>query len=169
MGVTIHFEGTAKSDKDLEEILSFARSFAINNNMPNFPVIESNGKLSRIINETDADYKGPIKGIVIEPHYNCEQLKLEFGKDLFMQDYCKTQFAPAQIHIAIIGLLKKIQPHFSNLTVVDEGEYWETEDTRLLEQNMSYIFEQIKNIKKENPNANGPFRTKDGRIIDIMQ
>lgn len=169
MGVTIHFEGTAKSDSDVEKISSLAKDFAIKYNMPNFPVHESNSKLSRLINEIDADYEGPVKGIIIEPHHNSEQLKLKFGNDLFMQDYCKTQFAPIEVHVAIIGLFKIIQPHFSKLTIFDEGRYWETGDAQALEQEMNYTFKQMDKLKKENTSADGPFRIKDGRIIDIMQ
>ena len=72
------------------------------------------------------DYTGPTRGIVLYPHENSEPLRLEFDRDLIVQEFIKTQFAPAEIHVKIVGFLKKIAPHFEALTVEDEGEYWDT-------------------------------------------
>ena len=169
MGVTIHFEGRARSNEEIDSVISLARNYAISNNMPFQTVNLPNTVLSRTINEKDAPYEGPVKGIKIEPHYNCEQLILEFGNDLFMQDYCKTQFAPIEVHISIIKLLKSISPHFTTLNVFDEGEYWDNEDMDILQKEMDYCFTQMEKMKKEDTSLSGPYRAENGRIIDLMR
>lgn len=169
MGVTIHFEGKAKSEENVDSIISLAKNFAIRNNMPFQMVNVSSGQLSRLINEQDAPYEGPVQGIKIEPHYNCEQLIFEFGNDLFMQDYCKTQFAPIEVHISIIKLFKSVLPHFTALSVIDEGQYWDTEDTDILQQEMDYCFAQIEKIQNEDSTVKGPIRSDKGRIIDLIR
>lgn len=169
MGVTIHFEGTAKSNEDIDSVISLARNYAISNNMPFQAVNSPNTILSRTINEKDAPYQGTVKGIKIEPHHNCEQLTFEFGNDLFMQNYCKTQFAPIEVHISIIKLLKSISPHFATLNVFDEGEYWDTEEVELLQKEMDYCFTQMEKMKNEDSTLSGPFRVENGRIIDLMR
>lgn len=169
MGVTIHFEGKAKSNEDIDSVISLARNYAISNNMPFQSVNLPNTVLSRIINEKDAPYEGPVRGIKIEPHFNCEQLIFEFGNDLFMQNYCKTQFAPIEVHISIIKLLKTISLHFSTLSVFDEGQYWETGSTDILQKEMDYCFDQMEKIKNEDSTVKGPFRSDKGRIIDLMR
>lgn len=169
MGVTIHFEGKAKTTSDIEIIISVARDFAINNNMPHRVIREESKKLSRVINGEVADYEGAVKGINIEPHYNADSLCFEFGDDLLMSNYCKTQFAPINVHIAIINLLKSISLYFSTLTVTDEGRYWETFDQNILQKELDFVFNEIDKIKKSNSNIRGPMRLSNGRIADFTQ
>lgn len=50
----------------------------------------------------------------------------------------KTQFAGWQIHALIVGLLKYLsKKYFSQFEVSDEGLYWETGDTTILQQTFS--------------------------------
>lgn len=169
MGVTIHFEGYAKSMSDINKILSIAKSFAVDNNMLYKDVSKESGILERLINEEEADYTGPVFGLNISPHESAEQLKIEFGDDLFMQDYCKTQFAPIEIHVAIIELFKKIEPYFSTINLFDEGEFWEKGDIELLNSNLLFIEREIDKKLSEDKNLYGPVRTEDRRIADLMR
>jgi hypothetical protein len=49
----------------------------------------------------------------------------------------KTQFAGVEVHKVIIALFRylKKQDYFENLKIIDEGEYWETGDEKLLQDN----------------------------------
>jgi len=76
---------------------------------------------------------GRVRGIVLYPHENSEPLRLEFDRDLIVQEFIKTQFAPAEIHVKIVGFPKEITPHFEALAVEDEGEYWDTEGLDVVE------------------------------------
>ena len=62
----------------------------------------------------------------------------------------KTQFLSAEMHVIIIGLLKYIKErHLPKLEVMDEGEYWETGDYRILEDKMRVIQGKINYLSRE--------------------
>ncbi len=49
--------------------------------------------------------------------------------------FVKTQFAGSEIHMLIIHLLKYLNTkYFSDFSVIDEGQYWETGDKELLRE-----------------------------------
>ena len=73
------------------------------------------------------------------------------------------------LHLKIISFLKEIQPHFNELLVTDEGEYWETNDKTKLQNSLDSYFDAAKKSKADNPKLNGPYRLEDGRIIDLME
>jgi hypothetical protein len=169
MGVTIHFEGQLSASKEYYEVIETAKTFAENNGLEYFLFQEENKLLQRVKDEQDWDYEGPTKGIQIQPDTNSEPLILEFDENLYLQEYCKTQFADVSVHILIIDLLRQIQGYFSLLTVEDEGEYWETSDINMLQQHIDNCFQAIEDAKKKNSKVNGPFRLQNGRIIDLLE
>ena len=64
--------------------------------------------------------------------------------------------------------MKQIEPLFDNLIVIDEGEYWDTNDIKLLDKLINDCFVAIENAKQKNPKSTGPYRVQ-GRIIDLME
>ena len=55
----------------------------------------------------------------------------------------KTQFAPTEIHISIIKLLKHLKnKYILDLEVLDEGCYWETEDNKLLNKKFPFLIKR---------------------------
>jgi hypothetical protein len=110
-----------------------------------------------VIDKFDNNDKIPVKGIIIRPHEKSESLQLitdkqgnlrnvfafEFaGEDseLTYLNFIKTQFAPVEIHIAVIKLLKYIQQKYiSNLHVYDEGEYWQTGNEKILKRKIDFL------------------------------
>jgi len=169
MGVTIHFEGYLKSDNDFKDIMFKAKNFALTNNLPYESFSEQLKKLDRVRNEQDCIYEGSTKGIKILPDENSEPLWLEFDKENYIQEYCKTQFAGIEVHLKIIALLKEIQQHFIELQVTDEGEYWDTNDKFLLQECFNNYFDAAEKAISENQKLKGPFKLQDGRIIDLME
>lgn len=81
----------------------------------------------------------------------------------------QTQFAGIEVHLKIIYFLKEIKSHFSTLIVIDEGEYWESEDKLLLQKHFDDYFIAAEKAVTENPKLSGPFRLQDGRLIDLME
>lgn len=98
-----------------------------------------------------------LKGIIITPP-NCESMQFLFDNKGNLTDFVqiamqnsfkkhkppkqwtKTQFAGAEIHITLIKLLKYLKKtYIPNLSVYDEGGYWETENREELENNMGII------------------------------
>jgi hypothetical protein len=169
MGVTIHFEGRLKSQKDFDEVIEKARDFAKKRSSDIIQLDNDKKLLKRVKEEKDWDYEGEVKGIQFQPHENSDPLILEFDKDLYIQEFCKTQFSDISTHIEIIEFLRDIESNFDNLSVIDEGEYWDTDDVKLLEQKFEDFFVAFENAIKENPKLKGPFRMGDGRIVDLMK
>ena len=169
MGVTIHFEGRLKSQKDFDEVIEKARDFAKRRSSDIFQLDNDKKLLKRVRNEQDWDYEGTGKGIRLQPHDNSDPLILEFDKNLYIQEFCKTQFSDISVLIDIVDFLRDIESHFDKLSVIDEGEFWETNDIKLLEQKFEDFFVAFENAIQENPKLKGPFKMSDGRIVDLME
>ena len=70
MGVTIHFEGSiAKAEGWSSEIAAKVAT------------------LTRVRDEQDWDYVGPVKGVVISTDEDCDHVRLEFDSDLYAQEF----------------------------------------------------------------------------------
>lgn len=168
MGVTIHFEGKLVDEASYRSLIETAAAFAQREQWLTETFESENIKLARVRDEKDWDYYGPVKGIQIYPHEDCEPVRLEFDRGLYIQQYTKTQFAGAQIHLKVVALLKAIGPFFSNLRVEDEGEYWETGDVDVLKEHMNRVQDVIDQECAKNPSARVKFRTPSGRIVDLI-
>ena len=168
-GVTIHYEGTAVSPDAVAKILAAVSSFAKKKNWKIEEASAVKGRLQRVIDEKDKDYEGKITGVVVRVADNCEPLHFQFGEDLFMQDYVKTQFAGAEVHIQIVELLESLRPFFAKIEVVDEGDYWDLHDKEVLQGHIAKINSMIEDLKKKNPTAQGQVKLKSGRIADVTE
>jgi hypothetical protein len=166
-GVTVHYRGKAKDAAAVEQVLAAARSEA---SRYGWEVKDANvidASVPRNSGAKEKTYKGPLTGIVIYAHPMCEPVYIQFGTDLLMQDYVKTQFAGPDIHVKLIGLLRKIRPLLADLHVSDEGEYWETGDKAKLEMQIAAVSKMIEAIRKSHPNVKGPIKIGNGRIVDL--
>jgi hypothetical protein len=169
MGVVIYFEGRLKSEKDLARVMTIANQFAEKYNFDSEIIDEKNKALSRVRGEEEWDYEGPVRGIKLNIAEWAEPVWLGFDENLYLQDFCKTQFADITTHILLVELLREIAPCFNELEVFDEGEFWETGNLTVLSEQREAFFEALTQAQKENPALEaGPFRTREGRIIDAM-
>jgi hypothetical protein len=168
MGVTIHFEGKLRDEKAYEAVVSLATAFAQNRGWPSRMISERNVKLSRVRDEKDWTYEGPTKGVELQPHENSEPFRLEFDRDLYVQEYTKTQFAPLEVHQEIVTLLDEIASFFMTLEVIDEGEYYETRDEDALLRYRDECFEALDEHLANDPTLRGPVRLASGRIMDLI-
>lgn len=168
MGVTIHFEGHLKNQKSYEDLINKAREFGQTNSWKTELIKAERVMLRRFRDEKPWDYVGPAQGIILYPHDDCDPVRLEFDKDLYLQEYTKTQFAGEEIHKKVVALLHEIEPFFENLTIVDEGEFWETQDDELLNNCMSSFYRALEDELQKYPEAKIKVKTPDGRIIDMI-
>ncbi len=86
----------------------------------------------------------------------------------------KTQFAPANIHVAVIKLLKYLKEHYiHDLEVIDEGEYWETGSLEKLEYHRNVINEGLDVLEKvltDTPRKPGLSSEEyEGYISDVIR
>lgn len=169
MGVTIHFEGRLRDRAAMTDLLQFARRFASERGWVTEEINEPNVKLLRVDeNERDCDYLGPVCGLKLIPGKDCEPIKLEFDNSLYVQEWTKTQFAGAEMHLAVCGFLHAIEPYFGTLKVNDEAEYWETGDIELLKQYLADCDRFIEEYLQEHPSAEVKVKEPTGRIVDMI-
>jgi hypothetical protein len=169
MGVTIHFEGCLRDEAAYENVIQTAKVFAAREGWGWQAINEARTKLERVRDEKDWDYVGPTRGIVLHPHEDSEPLRLEFDASGFVQEFIKTQFAPAAIHIIVVELLHEIAPHFLNLTVEDEGEYWESRELETLDRHRDACFRALDEMLAGNPRLQRPVHLSNCRIVDFME
>ena len=168
MGVTIHFEGRLKDEASFAAAVEVARRFSDDHQWPCQLIDEARVTLKRVRDEQPWDYTGPARGLGIQPHENSEPFRLEFDRDLYVQEYIKTQFAPIEVHVQIVELLNLLKPLFEDLQVFDEGEYFDTGDLALLTRyrtDCSRVFDRCLAKGKHS----GPVRLESGRIVDLIR
>jgi hypothetical protein len=169
VGVTIHFEGKLKDDEAYNSLMASSKKFAIEMEWPVSEISETEVTLQRVKDEEDWDYIGPVKGIEILPHEACDPFRLEFDRDLYIQEFVKTQFAPAQIHVLLIDFLRKHKNLFDNLEIIDEGEFLETNDLEVLESHIEACDKQMEECLSQPEKYYGPVKLENGRIVDLME
>lgn len=158
-----------KSKAAFEQVMFTARKWAESNQWPISDIPRENRVLHRVRNEADWDYSGFTEGVLLQPHQDSEPLRLEFDEDLYVQDYIKTQFAGPEAHLQVVAFLRDVQPCFLEMTVIDEGEFWESGDKQRLIELMDGCDRALNDILAKDPKARGPLRLPSGRIIDCMQ
>jgi hypothetical protein len=168
MGVTIHFEGQLTSEAAYQDLIRLISSIAKLEGWRTEPIALGETTLMRVCNEEDWDYTGPVKGIVVFLHEDCDPVRLEFDRDLYLQEFTKTQFAGVRIHLDVLKLIKSIEPFFRNLNVEDEGEWWETGDIQVLTEHFSKSQNAIEAEFRKSPSARMKVKAPSGRIIDLI-
>jgi hypothetical protein len=85
IGVTIHFEGQLNNEAAYQELIGGAFTMANAEGWPIQPIAPGEVALSRVRDEKEWDYIGPVNGIVIYLHEDCGPVRLEFDRDLYVQ------------------------------------------------------------------------------------
>jgi hypothetical protein len=168
MGVTIHYEGRLKGPDSYSRLMEVARAFADREGWRVEPINEVQVTLQRVRDEQDWDYTGPTRGLTILPREDAEPMRLEFDRDLYVQEFVKTQFAPPEVHVKIVALLRALAPQFETLEVDDEGKYWDTDDIETLRRHIWACNRVLAEELKARPGLRGPVRLPSGRIVDYM-
>jgi hypothetical protein len=169
MGVTIHFEGQLTNEAAYQSLINLVSSFANDHGWQTEPIASDEVTLQRVRDEKDWDYTGPVRGIAVYLHPDCDPVRFEFDKNLYLQEFTKTQFAGAEYHLKVINLLRTAQPLFRELKVDDEGEFWDTGDLATLQDHLEKVEKIIQEMLKENPAARAKVKTPEGRIMDLMK
>jgi hypothetical protein len=168
MGVTIHYEGQLTSEAAYQALVGLVSSIAQAEGWPTQLIASGEVTLLRVREEKNWDYTGPVKGIVVYLHEDCDPVRLEFDRDLYLQEFTKTQFAGVQVHIEVLKLLKAVRPFFRNFNVQDEGEWWETENTEILTEHLARAQKAIEAELGKTQSARMKVKTPSGRIMDLV-
>ncbi|HEY6009866.1 MAG TPA: hypothetical protein VIX18_00240 [Nitrospirota bacterium] len=175
MGITIFAWGRIDRIEDIGRLIEDVKGIAEQNNWT-YRIIDDgfaarpNAVLTRSARDDKAAViKGSLglKGIIINPEPGSEPLSILFDRsgvltDLMQQlswihsngqgerfTMCKTQFAGIDTHIQMIELLANLKERYiANLTVNDEGAYWETRDRRILAEKRVALGHYLRHVER---------------------
>lgn len=164
MGITIFFSGQLKNEESFQQLMQTALAHAEEKEWPYHYVEEESDSIFYVKNDEVVEYNGPTRGMLIQPHKDAETLRLIFDNKLYLHSFIKTQFAPIQTHVEVIDFLRTIESRFENFKVMDEGEYYETDDLELLRQKLNQLSGLINKTEKLIENKLGFKVRKNVRI-----
>ena len=165
MGVTIHYEGRIRSKTLLPELIAELKDIA--QSMEWKHDVYTTAFPPELAD--DESYDGELYGITFSPP-NCEPVWITFlsngrmsgplflafrsdenpkgESDYLYSLFTKTQFAGVDIHKSVVELFRYLnrKGYFSEFSVIDEGEYWETGDEALLQANLGRIGRAIDDL-----------------------
>ncbi len=170
MGITVHFHGKVGQKVKPREVWIYASLICKEKGWPITDMIDTDGEA--ILEQADGeeiDYKGKLSTFAIEPHEHCEPLIFQITQDGYFKNWCKTQFAPLEIHMGIVDLFQQLKLKFAELVIQDEGGYWELRDAGVLEERIVKCFMEMQNSKDEDPDYYGPVKKENGRITDLVK
>jgi hypothetical protein len=167
MGVTINFEGTLRDEAAVDQAVGVAEAFAAQEGWRAEIISKPARTLNRSRGMQFFVYTGPVRGVVLYPHEWAEPFRLEVDRDLFVQNFIKTQYAPVEIHLKVIDLLRALAPHFADLSVHDEGEYWETANMDVLQGHRRMTESVMGLLQGQQSGIEGPVRLPNRRIADF--
>jgi hypothetical protein len=168
MGVTVHFEGKLKDAQAFSSLLLYIEGIGRADTLLTERFENSQAELGRGCEEQPWDYVGPTKGILLYLHEDCEPLRLEFDRELCVQEWVKTQFAGVDTHIRLVQILRDIERFFQTLVVNDEGEYWESGNRETLAEHVQRCNEVIAEFAAKNPRAQIKVKETNGRLTDLI-
>jgi len=151
MGVTIHYVGKAKDSKSAGAALQ---------------QLETIARAKRWFFQRSSTKKKAARVLI---HPKCDPIHIEFNSKLRIDDFVKTQFAPLGVHLIVLKVLEDLRPHFSSLTIEDEGGYLENRSRADLKKNRDAFSKALKKHLKEHPNAQGPVMLPSGRWVDVIE
>lgn len=157
MGITIHYSGKLRSTDEMPAIRAIASKWAKRWKCEVHDIDDPWKKLFRVRSGKADFYESPVTGTRLHPHPKSETLVFELDSDLYMQHFCKTQFAPVQVHIDIVEMLREMETHFEQFSVNDESGYWETGDRGKLEQNITFISNVIDKVSNNDAALLAPY------------
>ena len=148
MGLTVHYRGRIRDYALVDELVTDVEDFARNQNWRYHLLTPGINTPLKPINKEDPEPLPAVKGIILSPD-KCEPIIFTFLEDgricspfmppMEAEDglpymWTKTQYAGIDVHRSFVNLLRQLSDkYFSELIVVDEGQYWETNDEEVLQ------------------------------------
>lgn len=153
MGLSIHYSGKFNKNASLSDLISEVKDIAETLKW-NYKIYEESLPINKSNNKS---YDGKIYGISFTPP-ECETIPICFlsnykmSSNVHLKFYgnseskpeneflymlsTKTQFAGISIHMSIIQLFHYLckREYFEEFDLIDDGEYWESGNERLLEE-----------------------------------
>ena len=138
MSITIHFGGRLDSVKALEDLLAFVNYYAN----------DKDWMCSDLKDDGQNELQPWENGIILQSHPKVETIRLFFDETLTLQTFCKTQFGGVEAHIEVIEFLHAIEHFFLDFWVIDEGDYWATNDHLILKEKIDVMSKILDDVEK---------------------
>lgn len=190
MGITINYRGRLKSIDLIEPFCCELKKIATLMKWP-YTILDNDFKTPTDAhlewNNLGCEIVGhlALKGISLKPN-DCSSLSFLFDQNGFLRSsidmitqesfnnenppflFIKTQFAPVDIHIALIKILRYLKrKYFQFFEVIDEGEYWETGDEELLKEKIAFLSQKIDAVSQAIENSHLKLEPGDSDL-DIL-
>lgn len=166
MGLTIHYSGRITNKQKLllliEELEEISKVHGWDYHVfeREFPYQDSETfTLSESLTKYDEEHDGKLYGIGFVPD-GCDPVSITFlsngrisgpmqlqcwgdstdekEREMLYGTFTKTQYADVEVHKMVIGVFRYLNNRFlTDLKIYDEGEYWETNDDKLLTENFA--------------------------------
>jgi hypothetical protein len=175
MGITIFASGKLDRIEDIPHVIGDLKRVAEENNWK-YHVIDDDFDVqpNAVLTRRDSGLPGcaiegsvGLKGIIVNVNPHTEPLAILFDRsgvltDLMQQiswmhddgqserfTMCKTQFGNIDAHIRIVELLDNLKNNYiADLTVNDEGAFWETRDRRNLAEKRVVLGHYLRHTEK---------------------
>ena len=170
MGITIHFQGRIAPKIKPREVWIYAGLLCDEKKWRITDLYETEEPME--LAQSDGEwipYAGKLSTFIIDMHEHSEKLVFQITAEGYFRNWCKTQFAPLEIHKGVVDFFRQIRKKFSELVIQDEGGYWESNDAEALEERIVKCFLEMQKTKDEDPEYYGPVKTEAGRITDLMK
>jgi hypothetical protein len=169
MGITIHYRGRVNPKLKIREFYILAGLFCKEKGWEITDLVETVG--GALLDQPDGGipYEGRLYSFAITIHENCEPLAFQITSEGYFKNWCKTQFAPPEVHRGIVELFDQVRIKLSELVIQDEGGYWETRDAQALEARIVKCFMEMHKTQEEDPEYYGPVKDEKGRITDLVK
>ncbi|MDZ7759648.1 MAG: hypothetical protein U5L00_05280 [Desulfovermiculus sp.] len=166
MGTTIHYKGRLNDPAEIDAVTDFVQQRAVAKGW-SWTHIDDDWDVevdAQLVHTSEGHLEltghAGLKGFSLDIDPKCEAVPLLFDSSGNLRSVfsffdpgsaeegdtiaVKTQFAPPEAHMQIIELLRELKRRFMvDLEVMDEGEYWETQDPALLEKKMAGLQRHI--------------------------
>lgn len=169
MGICLYYTARAAGPAGIERALDAMVDAAARRGWQSTRFANDHATLSREIDDQQSEYSGPTTGVEVIVHEMCDPWRLEFDRDGLAQDFVKTQFAGADIHVEIVAALREIEPRLASLTVFDDGEYWASGDRARLTAHIESLDASLAEHLRSDAELMGPVKLPDGRILDLIK
>jgi hypothetical protein len=169
MGITIHYHGKLGPKVKAKEAYIMASLISKEKGWECSGLAETDGPALLASPDGESPYDGKLSTFAINPHEHCEPLTFQITEEGYFKNWCKTQFAPLEIHKGIVDFFVQLRIKFGELVIQDEGGYWETRDEKALEERIIKCFMEMQSTKEEDPEYYGPVKSEDGRITDLVK
>jgi hypothetical protein len=166
MGITIHYKGKLNDPAEIDAVVDFVQQRAVAQGWSWTHINDDwEAEVDAQLVHTSKGHQNltgnaGLKGFSLDIDPQCESVPLLFDSFGYLRSISsfydpesvqngdtiavKTQFATSEAHIQIVELLRELKQRFiADLEVMDEGGYWETKNSSVLEKNMTGLKKNI--------------------------